>query len=293
MQNKKFDKPNPDTKLFDSHSFSDGEMYKHIKQTYINNPQDYLNFLKRIILNRTVEADTVTVEGNYYIVTDEWGTEYKINNHGFRSKCFEEIKHKPVIVGIGCSITHGTGLDPEEIWIHKLAEQMNCEYVNLSMPSCSTSITSMYCSEYILKQFTNVQAVFVYIPPPNRVDLLAYTDLDEAQYGIDLQHVTTHSLLSVIDRDYTAKPLTVEDSVILRGIEHTAFLNYTKDELLLQYACKDHNIPYLSIDSELFYRAQWSQWPAYETNLARDGSHDGELLHTDIANTFSKLYTDK
>ena len=147
----------------------------------------------------------------------------------------------------------------------------------------------MYCTEYILKQFTNIQAVCVYVPPPNRVDLLAYTDLDESQYSIEDQHVTTHNLLGIIDRDYATKPLTVEDSTIIRSIEHTAFLNYTKDLLLLEYACKQHNIPLYVIDSELFYRSQWERWSLYEDNLAADKEHDGELLHTDIANAFLKL----
>ena len=292
MENKPFKNPNPVDAVFTEHSFTDGAMYKHILNKYRSEPDVYLKFLKDIMLNRVLQdINIVNTEqlDNYNVITDRWGTEYKINSHGLRSKPFEDIKDKPVIVAIGCSITHGTGLDPEEIWIHKLAERLDCEYVNLSMPGCSTSITSMYCAEYVLKQFTNVKAIFQYTPPPNRVDLLAYTELDEAQYPLHKQDVTTHSLLSLVETDYTS----TTSNIIIKGLEHTAFLNYTKDELLLDYASKLYNVPYIVLDSEQFRESQWQRWSLYGQHKARDKQHDGELLHTDIADTFYLKFTDK
>jgi hypothetical protein len=149
----------------------------------------------------------------------------------------------------------------------------------------------MYCTEYILKQFSNVKAVCVYVPPPNRVDLLCYSDLNEAQYNLTEQEVVTDNLLNMIDRDYTTNPPKPEDNTIIRGIEHTAFLNYTKDDLLLKYACESHDVPYVSIDSELFQVTLFDgldpeQRMIYENNKARDGKHDGDLLHTDISREF-------
>ena len=288
MDDKEFAKPNLDKQIFKSHSFTNGEMYRHLLDKKNTNYQQFLN---NIMLHRTIHAPNVTHKDGYYTVVDHNHVEYKINSAGLRSKDFEEIKFSPVIVGIGCSITHGIGLTPEETWIHKLATELKCDYVNLSIPGCSTAITSLYCTEYILKQFSNVKAVCLYMPPPNRVDLLCYSDLNEAQYDLTEQDVHTDSLLNIIDRDYTTNPPKPEDETIIRGIEHTAFLNYTKDDLLLKYACESHNVPYVSIDSELFQIALFNgktaeQQLIYENNKARDGSHDGELLHTDISSEF-------
>ena len=288
MSDKEFLKPNPLKQIFNSHSFTNGEMYRHLRD---KKHTEYQQFLNNVMLNRTLHAKNVIHKDGYYTVIDDNHVEYKINSAGLRSKNFDQIKSSPVIVGIGCSITHGTGLTPEETWIHKLATELRCDYVNLSMPGCSTAITSVYCTEYILKQFSNVKAVCVYVPPPNRVDLLCYSDLNEAQYNLTDQEVVTDNLLNMIDRDYTTNPPKPEDNTIIRGIEHTAFLNYTKDDLLLKYACESHDVPYVSIDSELFQVTLFDgldpeQRMIYENNKARDGKHDGDLLHTDISREF-------
>jgi len=288
----KFTKPNPEKQLFDSHSFHNGEMYKHMKTVWQENPAEYLELLARIIRSKTVPGKH-RLEDDYSIYCDEWNTEYRINPQGCRSKLFRDIWDKPVIVAVGCSITMGVGLDLTDTWIYKLAKQLGYQFVNCAMPGSSTTITSLYTAEYILNEFTDVKGVFCYTPPPNRIDLLCYTDLNEAQYHIKDQDITTDNLLNWLDRDLTRDPLNYLDDVVLRSIEHTSFLNYTKDNLLLKYACERQNIPYTQLDSEIYYESQHERWPEYKANMARDGLHDGADLHTDIATSFLDIFCDK
>ena len=283
MSDKEFLKPNPLKQIFNSHSFTNGEMYRHLRD---KKHTEYQQFLNNIMLNRTVKAHNVIHKDGYYTVIDDNHVEYKINSAGLRSKNFDQIKFSPVIVGIGCSITHGIGLTPEETWIHKLAEQMDCDYINISMPGHGLTVTSLYFTDIILPLQLDIQGVFVYTPPPNRIDLTQYTNLDQSQNAVSEQMLKIRSMFCVIrEAGVTATGLE-----LIKGLEHTAFIQYTKDLRLIEANAKLHNIHYNNLDSMLFGPSQ----PRYHTyRKARDGEHDGAELHTDIANEFYSQLTDK
>lgn len=285
----KFQNTTPDLQKFDTWDLSNGEMYLHFKDVRDNDTETWHNHLTKLVKSRTVPEYAEYLNG-YYTVREEYphnnSIEYRINEHGCRSKNFSEIENKPVIVGIGCSITHGTGLIPEEIWIHKLADDLNCEYVNLSMPGSALTISSLYLSEVILPQFNNIKGVFVYTPPPNRVDLVTYTELDEAQYSIKDQEVVVRSLINIIENNKYTKT----DRELLKAIEHTAFIQQEKDLLLLKLTCDNANIPNFVLDSVQFGQTDLVQHNQHTYTRARDGDHDGAELHTDIANTFAERY---
>jgi len=236
-------------------------------------------FLKKLDANDWVENGVVKE------------IDYKINIHGCRSKNFNEILDKPIIIGIGCSITYGIGLRQEQIWLHNLAEKLNCEYVNLSMPGCSLAITSLFCCEYILKIFKNVKGVFIFVPPPNRLELLSYADIGESLYPIEEQDIHVEDFLVDLEqaRDENRKFNNIEKK-ILRSLDHTTFLKTIKDQKMIEYKCQNLNIPYYSLDSSTFIVP--THLPKYKQ--ARDLLHDGPQYHEDITNEFYKMYmTDK
>jgi len=284
----KFTNPTPDLQKFDTWDLSNGEMYLHFRDCRDNDPKTWCKHLTKLVKSRTV-PENATYSNGYYTGSEQYTDhtmDYTINDHGCRSKSFDYIKHKPIIVGIGCSITYGTGLTPEEIWIHKLAEQLNCEYVNLSMPGSALTVSPMYLNDVVIPALKNIRAVFVYTPPPNRVDLITYTDLNEAQYSLNNQDVVVKSLINVIESD----KLTKTDKQLLKAIEHTAFVQTEKDLLLLELVCDKHNIGFETLDSELFWRSEAVELNKHTYTKARDGEHDGAELHTDIANEFFYNY---
>ena len=267
---------------------NNGKQYKQLRQFRDEQPAEWEQHLVKLIRSRTLPVEHKLIDG-YSVGTDTSGTEYRINSHGCRSKDFAEIKHKPCIVGIGCSITYGTGLDPEEIWIHKLAELMNTEYICLAMPGSGLTVTSLYAAEHILPVFENIQAVFTYTPPPNRIDMPQLTDFDESSYPILDQDIRVKSLINIIEQE----PYTATDTELLRALEHTAFIQYEKDRLLLELATERHNVPNFVLDSQQFGQTDLVQHNQHTYTRARDGDHDGAELHTDIANTFYTAFTDK
>jgi hypothetical protein len=291
------------SKILDKLNLTNGKMYLYLHDIFNNRKDTYFNFLSRIIKGRTVykEAnlpnqastnDFKKLEQNNWVKDGKIiDIEYKLNQHGFRSKNFDEILDKDVIIGIGCSITYGTGLHLEQTWVHKLAQEMKCEYVNLSVPGCSTSISSFYCTEYILEKFKNVKGVFLYTPPPNRLELISFTDIDEAQYPIEEQDVASQPLLSNDYLDtWNQRTLTQTDKKIICGIEHTSFLNYVKDQKLLEYKCKSINVPFHVIDGNTFWYTPLVLANQSNYTKARDLMHDGPELHTDISTEFFNLY---
>lgn len=285
----KFKNTTPDRQKFDTWDLSSGEMYLHFRDVRDNDPETWHQHLTKLVKSRIMPSDAEYQNG-YYVVRERYPdnnrVEYRINEHGCRSRNFSEIKNRPVIVGIGCSITHGTGLIPAETWIHKLAELLDCEYVNLGMPGSALTISSLYLSEVVLPLFRNVMGVFVYTPPPNRVDLITYTDLDEAQYSISDQEVAVRSLINIIENNGYNKT----DAELLKAIEHTAFIQQEKDLLLLKLTCDTADIPFHAIDNELFWRSARVESNRHTYTKARDGDHDGAELHTDIAKAFADRY---
>ena len=295
--------------------------YLYLNDVFSNNKDNYIKFLSRIIQTRTTPEGSVIFKDGYYVGktipsdsidtllknkqdafnkldANDWvengvvkEIDYKINIHGCRSKNFNEILDKPIIIGIGCSITYGVGLRQEQTWLHNLAEKLNCEYVNLSMPGCSLAITSLFCCEYVLKIFKNVKAVFVFVPPPNRLELLSYTDIGESLNPIEEQDIHVEDFLVDLEqaRDENRKFNNIEKK-ILRSLDHTTFLKTLKDQKMIEYKCQNLNIPYYSLDSSTFIVP--TDLPKYKK--ARDLLHDGPQYHEDITNDFYKMYmTDK
>jgi len=214
--------------------------------------------------------------------------EYKVNLHGCRSKNFSEIKDKDVIVGIGSSTTFGTGLYQEDTWIHKLADVLDCEYVNLSAPNCSTFIQSLLCTEYILEEFTNVKGVFLFTPPPGRLDLVKFKYVSDMNKDIKDRNIRITGIKSFIKEFLTSKRKfsNLEKNFALSAF-YSSFFQSLHDILLLKYKCESKKIPFHEIDSALF------DPPDNGMNFkgfARDLIHNGSRYHTDLFKTFLQMY---
>ena len=211
--------------------------------------------------------------------------EYKISTDGWRSKHFSEIQDKDIIVGIGCSITYGTGLNQEDLWIHKLANRLDCEYINCAIPAVSSFLQSLYVTEYILENFDNIKGVFLYQPPPGRLDLLTFQEIEDTDKPITERNLCLIGMHRFITEflESNKKPTNYELKILL-GIFYTSYFHSIQNNILLKNVCKNKNTPYHFLDSSMF------KISARARDKARDLMHDGERYHTKIANKFFKMY---
>lgn len=68
---------------------------------------------------------------------------YKFNNSGLRmNKNLEEV-NDDYIVGFGCSHTVGVGVNLEDTWIHKLAKELNLDYINSGISGGSVKLCTI------------------------------------------------------------------------------------------------------------------------------------------------------
>lgn len=284
--------------------------------------KEILDILSRALLTRTNPGKVVPTDDGYYIgeylPSDDLNRaqhnlehnfdkleksgwidngklkqiEYKVNLQGCRSKNFSEIKDKNVIIGIGCSITFGVGLNQQDTWIHKLAEALDCEYVNISAPGCSTFVQSLLCTEYILEEFTNVKGVYLFTPPPGRLDLIGFEHVSDMDKDIKNRNMVITGFVPFIEDFLNSerKPSHYEQTILLSAF-YTSFFQATHDRLLLKYKCELEKIPFFEIDSALFDPPVDNM--VYR-DLARDLMHSGKNYHNNIFKAFLEMQnTDK
>ena len=62
---------------------------------------------------------------------------YTVNKYGFRCSSFDNLSSRKKLMTIGCSYTFGIGMPEHRIWPRLLAEKLNLELYNLSVPGGS------------------------------------------------------------------------------------------------------------------------------------------------------------
>lgn len=95
-----------------------------------------------------------------FMSTDNPQIEYRYNKHGYRSP---EFDGNAKILTLGCSQTHGHGLNQEYIWPELLSKKMNLNYANLATGGDGIQAQVIKAFQYF-KEFNNPEYVIGVFP---------------------------------------------------------------------------------------------------------------------------------
>ena len=132
--------------------------------------------LKTNLAGKTFEFTDTKEESEYFENRKKLGSswyyydnpiEYKNNKFGYRSNEIEELEDG-FALGFGCSFSYGFGLHLEDTWIHRLGEELNIPYLNLSCSGTGPELVfynsilfSAYCKKNnISPSFVGIQWSF-------------------------------------------------------------------------------------------------------------------------------------
>lgn len=76
---------------------------------------------------------------------DDWlwssrPVDYRINAQGFRMAEMAEVDWNNYLAVFGCSFTVGVGMPLEELFSHRIAQELGLDYVNLAQPGASNDL---------------------------------------------------------------------------------------------------------------------------------------------------------
>ena len=93
-------------------------------------------------------------------------TDYGLNSNYFRSPELGLVD----LVTLGCSQTFGMGVDDDDIWPHRLAQTLNCSYVNLAMPG--SAIETMVSSAFAyIQEYGKPKVIAALLPGYGRMQI--------------------------------------------------------------------------------------------------------------------------
>ena len=78
------------------------------------------------------------------------------------------MSNKPYLLVAGCSHTAGVGIDPEQIWANKLAQELDLDLVNLAQSGACAKFVSLSLIEYLTQTSTSPELVIAQWPNPYR-----------------------------------------------------------------------------------------------------------------------------
>ena len=186
---------------------------------------------------------------------------YKINDQGFRGNDFENSTD---ILFLGCSITFGVAMPPEEIFPHLVAQELNCSYVNISKPGAAPDTCFRFAQHWIPK--LNPKHVVYLQPPYGRFEILVKED-GLHQPGIMTVH-TEYGHESEVYYELTQNSTNIE-------------ITYLKNKLAINHVCSEHDAIFHFVNLGRFMKSNNGTFK----DAARDGIHPGKDTHKDIADS--------
>lgn len=110
----------------------------------------YDGFLGEDDANQTVNfvgGDTKEIyEKNLIKMPNDWyyknkSITYKFNEYGHRCKSIKDIDFDNYFLVVGCSHSQGVGLELEKTFPYLLAQQLSCDYYNMSVSASGIDVT--------------------------------------------------------------------------------------------------------------------------------------------------------
>jgi hypothetical protein len=138
-------------------------------------------------------------------IPKEDGSDYNLNSDGYRCDEFIKTHINKHILFSGCSNTYGIGLKKEEVWAHRVYNNINelegCSgYFNIGL-SGNNIINSILNIFKYCKKFGNPNVIFINLPSQNR-----FFDFDKSEnkYRIveNLTLSKTHSIEKLMFYNY-------------------------------------------------------------------------------------------
>lgn len=232
---------------------------------------------------------------NLYKKTD---ITYRYNKHGFRCDDFD-IKTDFPILFLGCSFTEGIGLPLEHLWtnilLNKIRNRVNkyIPYWSLSLSASGLDTVANFL--YWHKKNFNIKIKYIIslLPPTSRREY----KFKNKNYTLWLNANEHYNLNKKIidpvftDENYSLhqseRSLIIIDSLIENLNSKFVFsdwkikTNHSRDRHFFIEKLKNHNY------------VNYPNPEIYEVDYARDSSHPGPTMNTQIANNFWNEYFDK
>jgi hypothetical protein len=186
---------------------------------------------------------------------------YRHNSHGFRCIKFDS---RPAGLALGCSFTHGVGINEDQAWPAVLSNLLNIHIWNLGIGGAAYDTVFRLLDYYLLE--LKPKFVVIFEPPKSRFEIAR----NKNDFEVLNPNCTQYN--NITYKNWFAN-------------DENSFFNHRKNQLACKYICQQNNIPIFQWDSEdSLYSLKCS------TNLARDLTHPGPQEHERLANLmFEKI----
>lgn len=209
---------------------------------------------------------------------------YKFNRLGYRTVELDNLP-KDYILVFGCSYTEGVGLYDNEIWCHRLGNELGIPIVNLAKAGTGPDILNFNTQLFIKSNFAKPRAVINQWPQIAR-KTFGYMH----EEGLRLEDRNIHTTESLYDDDPTRRYERLDSTWY--------FKRWAMEEGQQEYEGAVHinsvtniwnayNIPVLNwtFDSDYKTRFNTNLYKSVTTNFtdrARDNAHDGPDIHNQV-----------
>lgn len=179
--------------------------------------------------------------------------EYRFNSHGFRADEFEPDEKS--IIFLGCSFTLGTGLTYEHTWPYIVSQSLGVKNYNLGISGGSND-SAFRLGNHFIPQLKPSLVIFAGTAA-DRLDVI-----DEKVTTLRYNCIPKH-----LDSDFYKDWITYQEN---------GELNWCKNQLAIEYLCKEHSIPYIYLSF-----IDLITWPLEDNG--RDIIHPGIGINSRIA----------
>ena len=203
------------------------------------------------------------IHGNEEIVNDELEVSYKLNEHGFRSKSWEDNKEE-CYVAFGCSNTLGVGTPEDRRWSNLLEDHTGVTVYNLGIGHGSADTVTRLAKGWLHE--IKPTKVFVLWPPLTRWEI-----------------ATKNKIITISTSALRKRHFTEEQNKIHYVSMDETFnfeINSLRNKYTLKVICEE-----LGID---LYTLDFNTCRHIDKKGARDGKHSGPFYQRAIADEFIK-----
>lgn len=207
--------------------------------------------------------------------------DYSFNKYGYRTGEIEDIDLSDFMLTFGCSYTEGVGLHEYQIWNYHLKNQLNLDLHNLGKQATGMDVQAFNTMRWIQSKMPLPKLVVIQWPHKSR-KLFAVQE-PEGIAIIDKSDTMCH------DNNWWKKRYIVDTSQM-----HLDVLTWFE---LANYAWKSVNVPVINFtwDDDLETVLKDSKFAIHCINptvkdRARDGIHDGPLIHEQTAQMLLEIF---
>ena len=229
-----------------------------------------------------------------YFHTDQSGIlEYRLNDYGYRSDIdYEDFlfstSQEDYILGIGCSMTEGIGINVEDTWLEKLGRMLGLTTINFGLTSgtvdyCNYQLTQLYNNQW--KDINLPLHVFVLVPPENRWSIINGEEMTFFQ-GPNFSSVDGDGrLIYKLGNKYDYCVVESEEKKYAeKMLQYSKFDKYnTSQSFILDILQEKYNL----------FKLNWDYFGVNFPKSKADSMHFDETYHEKIAKEFYKLVWSK